>query len=92
MEIIHDAKGNIFYIEENGIIAEMTYRVKNKNIMVIDHTWVDQMYRKDGLARKLVDTGVEYARSNNMKIHPVCSYVLSLFSKNPEIFNDIWDK
>lgn len=92
MKIQHDIKDKIFFVEDNGTVAEMTYRIKDNNIMVINHTWVEPIYRDAGLARQLVDAGVEYARANNFKIIPLCGYVAALFNKNQTEFDDVWKR
>lgn len=70
-------------------IAEITFRlVGNDNILVIDHTYVAEELRGEGIARKLIDKVVEYARAENKKIVPLCPYAKKLMIGNPE-FDDI---
>lgn len=71
-------------------IGECTFSQSEK-IWIIDHTFVNDNYKGQGLARKLVDKVVEEAKKAGAKIIPLCPYALSLFQKN-EKYNDIWQK
>lgn len=65
---------NIFYIGEDAYnnVAEITF-IEEDNI-IIDHTYVDSSLRGQGIAFKLVNKVVEYAREKNKKIIPECTY------------------
>ncbi|MBA3503392.1 MAG: N-acetyltransferase [Myxococcota bacterium] len=74
-----------FVIEDGGKrLAETTYTLAN-NVMTMPHTWVDDSLRGHGVASKLVDTAVAYAREHHYKILPVCSFVKAEFDKDPSI-------
>jgi len=40
---------------------------------------VSDKLKGQGIAGKLLDVAVDYARKNNFKVHPVCSYVVKKF-------------
>jgi len=83
----HKGKGR-FYIKVDGQIkAEMTYSIR-ADAMVIDHTGVDVSLKGQGLGYKLVEASVNYARSKQLKILPLCSFVMAVFKKRPE-YNDV---
>lgn len=75
-----------FFKEENSFVlrkeeeklAEITWQQKDKYLYV-DHTYVDERLRGQGVAQKLLDEVVSYAKENNYKIVPVCSYIVSKF-------------
>ncbi len=85
MKIKHH-KGNqcgSFEIEDNGnVIAEMTYVKNDDNCIIIDHTGVNNTYRGQNFGKKLVEEAVNYARNENLKIIPVCSYAKAIMSRN----------
>lgn len=87
MDIIHyENQGFYIYDENKNIIAELNYkRVENK--MIIDHTEVSEVLKGQGIARKLFEEAVEYARKNNLKIDPVCSYIQAQLSN--EMYDDL---
>ena len=77
--IIH-YEGNGFYIydENKEILARLEYK-RNDNVLIFDHTVVSDKLKGQGIAQKLLDEAVDYARKNNFKVHPVCSYVVKKF-------------
>ncbi|MDT0647496.1 GNAT family N-acetyltransferase [Zunongwangia sp. F260] len=85
MDIKHkesDTRG-MFYIEgEKGIIAELTYKRQDNNIILIDHTKVDRKFEGQGLATELLKRSVEHARENNLKIDPLCPFAEVQFERH----------
>lgn len=81
---------NNFYLGQNehDFLAEITYYVDGNNHLVVDHTFVDPSLRGQGIANQLVLKVIEYAQSQNLKIVPECSYVISFFQKNHE-YHDV---
>ena len=79
MDIFH-CEGYGFYIygENKEILARLEYK-KNGNTLIFDHTVVSDKLKGQGIAQKLLDEAVEYARKNNFKVHAVCSYVVKKF-------------
>lgn len=77
---------NKFYIGENEQepIAEITFKPKDADTIIADHTYVSDTLRGQGIAGKLVEVLTTYAREENKKIVPVCSYVKSKMEKTPE--------
>ena len=77
-----DGKG-MFYIEDDGeIIAELSYTLKDNNIMTLDHTETDPKFSGEGLASGLVKHSVDYAKKKNLKIDPLCSYAATQFERH----------
>lgn len=84
----HGRKG-AFFIEEDGEwIAEMSYIRTGGDSMTIDHTEVDPKLGGQGIGRKLVEAGVEFARNNGLKIKPLCPYARKVIETTPE-FGDV---
>lgn len=81
----NDQKGEFLVYEDGKKAGYMTYEKQGENRIVIEHTVVDEAFGGRGLAGKLMDKAVEYARENNLKIVPVCSYVQHKFKKDPSI-------
>ena len=78
-----------FYIEEGGeVLAEMVYSKPGNNQIVIEHTEVADELQGKNIGHELVERSVEYAREQNIKINPVCSFAKSVFDKEPE-FKDV---
>lgn len=74
----------VFRSEDNGTInGEITW-TQLGDVMIIEHTYVHEDKRNQGLAKKLVDHAVQYAREQEFKIEPVCSYVVAVFEQSDE--------
>lgn len=75
-----------FYVEQGGKeLAEMTYNVPSPDKLIIQHTEVDDELRGKSVGLLLVTRAVEYARANNMKILPLCTFAKSVFDRKPEL-------
>ncbi|MBC7828875.1 MAG: N-acetyltransferase [Chitinophagaceae bacterium] len=87
MQIQHkeeDGKG-IFYIEDNGnTVAELVYSIPSADKIIIEHTEVDHPLSGKGVGKQLVGATVDYSRSNNIKIIPLCSFAKSVFEEETE--------
>lgn len=79
-----------FFIEQDGKqIAELDFDVNN-NILNAFHTGVRPELEGQGIAGKLFDEMVIYAREKGYKVNPSCPYIHAKFRRNPEGFSDIW--
>ncbi|MDR6543612.1 putative GNAT family acetyltransferase [Acinetobacter bereziniae] len=88
LEIRHkdDGKKGEFYIGEDGHhLAEMAYTWAGGNMLIIDHTLVEDELRGQSVGRKLLDQVVDMARSKNVKIIPLCPFSKSVFDKDQSI-------
>ncbi|MFV5492027.1 GNAT family N-acetyltransferase [Acinetobacter sp. ASP199] len=76
-------RGGVFYMEDQGQrVAEITYQWREPDTIVADHTWVSHALRGKGVARKMLDILVEFARQKQLKIIPQCSYVHVMFKRD----------
>jgi len=81
--IIEDER--IFANGKDGkILAEITFKTKD-GIATIDHTFVDESLRGQGVAGQLMRAAVEKIQSDGNKIAATCSYAASWLSKHPEV-------
>jgi predicted GNAT family acetyltransferase len=85
-----NSKG-IFFVEQDGnILAEMVYTMPSADKMIIEHTEVSDELRGQNIGYQLVHTGVEYARTHNLKIIPLCPFANSVFKKKPEFADTLY--
>ena len=85
MEIKHkenDSRGMFYMENDKGIYAELTYNKQDNNILIIDHTEVNEELEGQGLATKLVKKTVDFARENQLKIDPLCPFAEVQFERN----------
>ncbi|MBQ7154811.1 MAG: N-acetyltransferase [Synergistaceae bacterium] len=65
----------IFLQDDYGkIIAEITFREVSHDVFVIDHTFVDESLRGQGMASKLVQAAVDEIQSRGGQVRATCSY------------------
>lgn len=77
-----------YRLEEDGTLkAEITW-TQMANVMVIEHTFVDESMRNQGIAKKLLDKAAAYAREKQYKMEPVCSYAAVAFNRYKE-YDDV---
>lgn len=79
----NDSKGRYTYRREGGPLAEMTFSKAGAGLIIIDHTDVPEAYRGQGVGLKLVTQAVEDARTNGIKILPLCPFAAAQFRKHP---------
>ncbi len=89
---ILDNNSGSFFIEQDGKqVAELDFEWKD-NILDAYHTGVRKELEGQGIAAKLFDELVKYAREKGYKIRPTCSYILVKFKRDPEKSADIWQR
>jgi len=52
--------------------------------VVFTHTGVPPAYRGQGLAARLVEAGLSWARAQGLRVVPACSYVHVYIQRHPE--------
>ncbi|MBA8760579.1 GNAT family N-acetyltransferase [Staphylococcus coagulans] len=84
---------NKFYVgeDENHLQALMTYVPVGNSRIIIDHTEVGEELKGQGVGKQLVQTAVDYARENNIKIHATCPFAKSVLEKTTE-YHDVFEK
>lgn len=82
MEFIKE-DSRIYSLDDNKkIIAEITFPEIEKGVFCIDHTFVDETLRGQGVAGKLVEMAVEEIEKKNGKVQATCSYAKKWLEKN----------
>jgi uncharacterized protein len=91
LELDNQHRGRFFVADAEEVVAKMDIAVIKENLVVY-HTEVSEKLRGLGIAPKLLNRLVEYARSNQLKIVPLCPFVLAQFKRHPEQYEDVWNK
>ena len=85
MEFVKD-KNRIYGEDKNGkVLAEITFPEVKEGVYNIDHTFVDESLRGQGIAKKLVEMAIEEIRNKNGRIEATCSYAKHYLEKRKEI-------
>lgn len=83
MQVKHEQERRRFELldEKGNHWGELTYSLGG-DVMNINHVGVHPAQQGEGLGDVLVKAGIEYARKENLSIHPICSFSIHFFSKN----------
>jgi len=81
-----------FYIgdSEENPLAEMSFVLSGDKLIEIDHTYVLDELRGQGIGKILLKELVEWARKENKKIIPSCSYAKYQMEKKREYHDMIY--
>lgn len=93
LEILQEEQAGrgAFFIERDGRrIAEQVYKRIDASRVVIVHTEVDPSLRGQGIARRLLDTFVAWARKTGTRVQATCPYAKAQFEKDPSI-QDVYE-
>lgn len=83
MEVIHDEENCLFIINVENDTSFLAYKLEN-SIIELNTTYTPPKLRGRGIAEKLVKAALQYAKENNLKIIPNCSYVCHYLERHPE--------
>ena len=81
---------NKYYLGDTleNTIAEVTYVYDKDDNLIIDHTFVSNELRGQNIGKQLIRKVVDFARQENKKIIPQCSFAKKEFIRNQE-YNDV---
>ena len=88
LEVQHNKERKRFFTFIEGREAYLSYVNDNDNILIFDHTYVPFNLRGRGIAAKIVGYALRYAKENNFKVIPSCSYVRVFIERNKQ-FSDL---
>ena len=83
LEITHNPANNTFEVWIDGQLSKLDYIQDAKNF-VIAHVGVYPEHRGQGVAGKIVEAALQYARQNSLRVVPMCSYAAAYIRRNPQ--------
>ncbi|MEN8625309.1 GNAT family N-acetyltransferase [Psychrobacter proteolyticus] len=83
LDIVHNQAAKRFETSIDGQTGYISYQ-KSADKLVYDHTIVPQQLGGQGVGSALVKHALDYAREQNKKVVPQCSFVASYINKHPE--------
>ena len=82
MEFIKE-NSRIYSLDDNGkVVAEITFYESENGIFSIEHTFVDESLRGQGIAGKLVEMAVEEIKKRGGNVEATCSYAKKWLENN----------
>jgi len=79
----HNPAQNCFETTVDGFRSVLEYE-PGKGEMIMTHTFVPAELRGRGIAEKLVRAALDYARLEQLRVVPSCSYVDLFIRRRPE--------
>lgn len=79
----HDTTAQQFRVGSGDEAAVLQYRRDPRAIAFL-HTEVPEAFRGQGIAQKLAQTGLEFARSERLNVIPLCPFVNAYIKRHPE--------
>ena len=83
IEVTHNPAENRFEAWVEGKLSKLDYS-KNGDTIMMTHVGVPVEFRGQGLAAAITKTALEYAKSNSLRVIPICPYVMSYIRRNPQ--------
>lgn len=77
--------GRITIIDKALLAGELIFELTDARTVRATHTFVNEDYRGQGIASKLVDALIEYCTAEGLTIIPVCSYVVKLAQREERL-------
>lgn len=83
IQVTHNPAENRFETWIDNNLSKLDYIQDGKNF-VITHVGVHPDLRGQGVAGKIVEVGLEYAKENSLRVVPMCSYAAAYIRRHPE--------
>ena len=83
LEVIHNPSENRFETWIEGTLSKLDYIQDGKNF-VITHVGVHPALRGQGIAGRIVEVSLAYARENSLRVVPMCSYAAAFIRRHPK--------
>ncbi|HCB00991.1 MAG TPA: GNAT family N-acetyltransferase [Anaerolineae bacterium] len=83
LEIINNPSENRFETWINGLGCKLDY-IEDKDTFAITHVGVHPDLRNQGIAGKLVQFAMDYAKSKSLRVIPICSYAVAWIQRHEE--------
>ena len=83
LEITNNESERRFETAINGLLSKLDY-IQDDDTFVITHVGVHPDLRGYGVAGKLTQAGLEYAKARSLRVIPMCSYAAAYIRRNPQ--------
>lgn len=77
-------KNRIYYETDGKLLAEITFIDSDETSMTINHTFVDDNLRGQGIASQLVQAAVNEIKKQHKQVKATCSYAVNWLTKHPD--------
>lgn len=88
MNFVQENNRTVYYDADGQMLAEVTFTDQG-DYVEIDHTFVSETLRGQGVADQITRSLLERLRKENRKAVAVCPYTVKWKEKNRD-FDDVW--
>ena len=81
LEIIHNEAENRFETWIDNQLSKLDY-MQDGNTIVMTHVGVYPEHRGQGIAGKLTQVALEYAKERSLRVIPMCPYIAAYIRRN----------
>ncbi|WKZ36838.1 MAG: GNAT family N-acetyltransferase [Anaerolineales bacterium] len=83
LEINNNPAENRFEVFINGELSKLDY-IEDGDTIVMTHVGVHPDHRGGGVAGRIAQVALEYAKEKSLRVIPMCSYVAAYIRRNPK--------
>ena len=82
MEVKHEKSNKRFVAKIDNNEAELSYRILDDGTLDYHRTYVPENLRGQGIAQKVTEEALNFAKDQNKKVKPSCPFVEKYIEKN----------
>ena len=83
LEVIHNEAEDRFETWIDDQLSKLDY-MQDGNTMVMTHVGVHPEHRGQGVAGRLTQVALDYAREKSFRVIPMCPYIATYIRRNPQ--------
>ena len=83
LEVKHNEAEDRFETWIDGELSKLDY-MRDGNTIVMTHVGVHPEHRGRGVAGKLTQVALEYAKEKSFRVIPMCPYIAAYIRRNPQ--------
>jgi predicted GNAT family acetyltransferase len=83
LDVTHNAAENRFETWIEGKLSKLDY-MEEDNTIIMTHVGVSPEHRGQGVAGKLTQVALEYAKEKSLRVIPMCPYIATYIRRNPQ--------
>jgi hypothetical protein len=83
-DIRHDREARRFLVTAGRAQGWLDYGPPRDGVVELHHTFVPPEFRGQGVASRLVQAALDWARAEGLRVVPSCWYVASWLQRHPE--------
>src|SRR3990172_1709694 len=83
LEVVQNEAENRFELRIGEYLSKLDY-MQDGRTFVITHVGVHPELRGHGVAGRLTQVGLDYARARSLRVIPMCSYAATYIRRHPQ--------